>query len=201
MQISERELEDLIYNTIKQPGGFEKLDKKGLDVVGDVYRQVNIPPYGIIDLLSVDIDTAGDNDRLCINVDIYELKIIPLKYEHLGQVFRYKTAIERLIRNINDYRFNYMVRCTLIVPQIDNNDDIVFLLNGLSQLGFRIYTYEYTIDGIEFNQDGCGWYNKGEDFSKIDVSPVKKGLWIKYREFLRNHAKFIAYIRSRDNAI
>lgn len=167
MQLLEREIEDFIYN------GFLEGNKKITEVFPDhinIYRQFELKGYGVVDLLTIDDVYFVSGERvseLIIRINIYELKVGQLKYEHISQVYRYKTALYRICEKHScSSNIKIIISPYLIVENIDVNSDMVSLLNWLRDL--TIVTYKYDLDGISFEYGNSSWYSTKEDLHKAE---------------------------------
>ena len=129
MDIHEEELEDYVYNTwLKNE---ELYNPKYMTK----YRQFDITPYGIIDILVVDHDPA------CICCNIYELKAVSLQLDNLVQLYRYHQGIEDVLSTVTSHRVE--IELNLICPAIGTNRDMVYFLQN--QEGVTIWEYKLDI--------------------------------------------------------
>ena len=152
---SEKELEDFLHLSLD-----EHLEINS----GDVYRQVNIPGYGVVDLLSVNI--GGDWDERCrplIAVTIIELKKGDIDFNALGQICRYKVAIERFFEKSKHY-YNVEVR-GILVGSGYTSGDICYAVDSIDWLSCSHFSMDLA-SGITF-EDSSGWYSTDENFKKL----------------------------------
>ena len=155
MEITEKELEDLIFSDLQ----FDpySLVATGLDLTlvslptpNKVYwgRQVDFKQYGRADLV------GWTRYKGSIYVDLIELKNRELTNNDFNQVFKYKQAIEEAFSNTarltNRYhRLN--VSCYLVGRGLN---ECHFLHNNS---GVVIYTYKFGLKGFQFERCDGGW--------------------------------------------
>lgn len=65
MDFLEKDLEDIIWNASQTDIGREELKKRGLEIHGKMYRQVNLGDYGRCDLLTISIRRQK---RMCTHI-------------------------------------------------------------------------------------------------------------------------------------
>jgi hypothetical protein len=151
MEITEKDLEDLIFDALLY-GGDDLLDT-GLDT--DLvyrgssethwYRQPNLGAYGIADIIGV-TRYAGK-----IWVDVIELKNRPLKTEDFEQVFRYETAVNEIINNTFRRPVIRRIRCYLVGPSIETGH------YTHNHTGITIFTFKFTVKGFKFYRHTPNW--------------------------------------------
>ena len=171
MEISEKELEDIIFEAASKKDTRADLIKRGLDLPfnGKMYRQVNFGDYGIADLIHVSIFTnrvSIDRKYRCLQIEIIELKKNTISAQTVCQAYRYLKAIQELIEELNTDQFvEINQHITLIGSEIDKNSDtsFVYLYNGLEDM-VDIYTYSLKYDGIWFEKQEHSWYKPNPDF-------------------------------------
>lgn len=163
MEISEKELEDLIFNT-----DIENIQQRGLLVYGKKLRQVNIGNYGICDLIFYSrLDDAIPNSP--ININIVELKKGNIDFSTLNQIIRYAQGIKDYLKH-REFS-HYVITLTLIGNEIDVNNDLFAYLPNLIHGGditykciisIDYYKYKLNWDGIYFEEcKGYSLINKG----------------------------------------
>ncbi len=159
---NERELEDYIYHELSNR---EISDENICDFISGIpQRQFQITGYGVIDLITFDV-SPGDHKPL-LTIEIIELKKNEIDYNAIGQISRYKTAIERSIQSINKFykHFEVEIKGFLIGSHIGNGD-VRYVLDNMKWI--TTLSYELTLqEGISF-QDHIGWYRPDEDFTNI----------------------------------
>lgn len=179
MEISEKELEDYIYDT-------ECL--KEFDVYGKYFRQVNVGGYGVIDLLYVNIERYPF-DLPVINITIVELKKGTIDPSALEQICRYKIGLTRYIDSLNirnpQVKENINIDGVLVGSGYSNAGDICFTIDSIDWL--RCIHYDVALkDGISFDES-CGWYKTNESFSGLDK--IKSLVQSDYIEYCREQKK------------
>lgn len=135
---------------------------------GRIYRQFNLGRYGIVDLLSVDIEMIFG---CTIEIKCVELKKEKMKLAHIAQLGRYMTGIKSMTSKVQQKygrKIRLAVTGTLIVPEVETNSDIVFLTNHLSE-SIEILTYNFSLeDGLVFEDLGKEWFLKEASLSETD---------------------------------
>lgn len=147
MNFLEKDLEEIIYHADKK-----LLADRGLTITGKLKRQLKIGNYGICDLVEISKDEK-------IEINIIELKQNEINVNSFMQAIGYlRGAIDFLERkrnyNLRSIRKNYCFAITLIGRKINFNDNFCYLTKCLNSDTFtlRVYTYDYDIDGIIFNE-------------------------------------------------
>lgn len=142
MDFLEKDLEDIIWNASQTDIGREELKKRGLEIHGKMYRQVNLGDYGRCDLLTISID----DKNVCVH--IYELKKDELSTSTLIQVLKYKRAIlDILLGKLHNHQVS--IKCTIIGRSTN-----ACLERVLSAIEVDSLIYRYDVNGLFF--DG-GW--------------------------------------------
>jgi len=167
--ITEKELEDYLFDwSPNSPYEEEEGHPLGIDH-GNIFRQVNIKGYGVIDLLSVKIECEGELIPSII-IDIIELKKGVIDYNALGQISRYKVALEKFISELREekgfkYFKNLEIRGILVGDNINLNGDLCYAIQSIPWLS--LYTYDIGLrEGISFELS-YGWSNNDENFSDL----------------------------------
>ena len=187
IKITEKELEDFIFAEQENP----------IEVYGKPFRQVNITGYGLIDLLYIDIseiDLDRNNKiRPYIKITIVELKKDKIDLNALGQICRYKTAIERYLRENNQFdQHGYITIEGVLVGNGYASGDICYAVDQMEWL----HCWHYKIDlkkGISLDPSH-GWLNSGEDFKGLArlKSEITKEYLSAYKEGTRRYRKYSA---------
>lgn len=162
MEITEKELEDLIFNTNN-----ENLQERGLEIYGKKKRQLIIGNYGKLDLMTSYRGEEGccKNDPLIIT--IMELKKNAIGVNTLNQIIRYAQGIKdyMAIRNFN----NYMIKLTLIGSAIELNNELFTYLPNLIQPSMKSLTNIFSIDYYVYKIDWDGiYFEKHKGYSLIN---------------------------------
>lgn len=161
MNFLEKNLEELIYENANTEEGLSLLGERGLALYGHTYRQVSLGEYGIADLLNVYTDGKKGFRILVFNV--IELKKEILTEKALSQVCRYLTAINKIIRKIEEQDtkntwYNIISKATLIGNGV--SDSLLQMLPVFEDVD--VYTYKYELDGLGFYYKN--YNNKFEDY-------------------------------------
>ena len=148
MDFYESDLEDIIFHSLRTSGGVEKLKLLGLEIKDTpirVFRQLRIGNYGIADIVTVSKWYFSGIPKLLVTV--YELKKNGIDEKALIQAYRYVTGISHYLRNrgIN----NVIIEPVLIGRSVANSDWVYLMGNDPL---CDVFTYEYKIDGMRFNQ-------------------------------------------------
>lgn len=147
MKFLEKDLEGIIFETLKTKDGYKTLQQIGLDLQRPsiCLRQPRIGNYGIADLVTVDKWYFDGKPRLFIRV--YELKKDLINLATVLQVSRYMTGIKHYLKHkgIN----NAMVVGRIIGKTVDT-DDWVYLMSNVDNID--VYEYNYLIDGLKLEQ-------------------------------------------------
>lgn len=163
MQLSEKEIEDFIYLDLVCNRG-SSIHERGLILPSHEFmmqpeiskvrwrRQLNIDPYGIIDIVGF--------YRYCgvIHVDLIELKAIPIRSDDFDQVFRYKRGLITYLKNTFKAP-NIRVNCFLIGNGFESGH---YIQNNASCV---VAEYSYDLNGIQFDSHGpnATWYKTSEN--------------------------------------
>ena len=131
--ISEEELETYLFNWKTD---FIDQESHPLDSYGKSYRQVEIKGYGIIDLLYIDISPAPITPQ--IDITIVELKKDNIDLNALGQICRYKVAMERFIEKMQEGKHSRHLRCLnirgVLVGKDYSSGDICYAVDCMEWL-------------------------------------------------------------------
>jgi hypothetical protein len=145
MKFLEKNLEDIIWETSNK-----KLQERGLFVDGKKLRQVRLSHYGVADIIAV--KRYGQS----LHIDLIELKKDSISVDTLVQSLRYVEGIKHYLRkrSFGKKVFFTIKLCgssvlnlkelSLLCSNICGNHKNIELVN--------LYTYNYTIDGIFFEE-------------------------------------------------
>jgi hypothetical protein len=154
---SEQELEDYICEHLEE--GLNPISDSNIDWYG---RQVEIKPYGVIDLMTVSYEPNG----LHVSIEIIELKKEVITIKAIAQLARYIRGIKHYYE-INEQPFSLDIRGVLVAPRFEISDDTVYLSNIVN--GIDCYTIDYELDsGISFCYCGKNWGISGSDFNEFE---------------------------------
>ncbi len=97
----EKEIEDIIYDGIRESP--EEMKSRGFHLPENskVYRQVNLGDYGIADLIVVGKSTDEKEGNL-LDIRIYELKREHVNYADLAQITKYMGGIHFWLESIEE---------------------------------------------------------------------------------------------------
>lgn len=151
MELSEKEIEGFIFNDLIENSG-SNLEERGLElpsfnfnIAPKWFKQLNIEPYGIIDIVGF--------YRLngAIHVDLIELKAVKIDSNHFEQIARYRKGIEVYLRNTFK-KPELQINCILI----GNGYDGLYIQN-ISPIS--VASFEYGINGFSFHYTDSypGW--------------------------------------------
>ena len=146
MKFLEKDLEDIIFDSIKDETDKYELVERGLVHIESVYyaaKQVRIGNYGVADLI-----TMQRADGL-LDIHVYELKRDMVGIESLIKCARYAKGIKSYMTT-RFPRIRINVNCVLIGSKIDGNSDWIYLFDTVMS-GVSVYTYEYGLRGLEFD--------------------------------------------------
>lgn len=162
MQLSEKEIEDLIFKDLIENNG-EDINDRGLNMPFMDYRtkvkwlrQLDIQPYGIIDIVGF------YRHRGMLHADLLELKAVPIEARDFDQIFRYKTGLQVFTRKTFK-RVNINVNPILIGTgfstgyYIQNNVDIIISELTYGVAGFSFNTYNGFNGWTVKNDDNCNF--------------------------------------------
>lgn len=167
MTISEKELEDLIFNT-----GVKDLDDRGLSIIGELRRQVRIGNYGIADMVAYERGRAYFDYNKSPYYQNPELTVIELKKDEINinafmQAIRYAKGIKRYFKYKKYTDFDLTIK--LIGSNINLDSDFIYLadLINTDEIALEVYTYSLRFDGIFFKLH-TGYCLTNEGFNKKD---------------------------------
>jgi hypothetical protein len=191
---SEKLLEDLFEELLLESNG--SLEDAGMDALSydaiinrkpteydflgaDIYRQVGLGGYGILDVLCVYsyqiLPTQPDETKANIYTVAltFELKNVPLKCIDFNQVLRYVTAIE----NTNMF--------SKVCPILIGSDvgDCHFLFNHIGEQ-VKGYTFSLGVNGLKFHRIGSAWQSD----NAITIEDLEKQL--KQKRYDRQNEPF-----------
>lgn len=152
MKFLEKDLEQIIWESDK-----EVLSERGLLLDGKLKRQLRIGNYGISDLVHFKkpIFIYENNRNILIQegvIEVIELKNDKISVSAFMQAVRYLKGIKRYLDNRNFQDHFYTYKITLIGKSIDLESSVCYLPDLIcnADLIVELYTYNYTINGIEF---------------------------------------------------
>lgn len=157
MELLEKELENHIFEDLTQNGGSTIYDRGlllpslELNINAKWYRQVDIQPYGIIDIVGF-YRYKGQ-----IRADLLELKRVPIHTEHVEQIFRYRKGLEVYLGNTFKGSISMRINCIIICSENDG-----LYTQNYSPIDIASYEVDL-LNGIEFlyTKYGTGWHIPG----------------------------------------
>jgi hypothetical protein len=167
MELSEKEVENYVFEDLTENDG-HGLALKGLELPFMNFgtkvlwrRQLNIEPYGIIDIVGF------YRYHGVVYVDLIELKKVNIEPAHFEQVARYKKGIEVYLSNTFK---NPHVIVNMIV--IGSKYGGHFIQNDFP---VTVYSFDYSLDGINFEvyRKNCNW-SMPEGKNKSFRNPKRK---------------------------
>jgi hypothetical protein len=155
MELSEKEIEDFIYNDLVFNDGLE-LQSRGLNL--DCfskkesynikwYRQLNIDPYGICDIVGFYRYNG------LIYVELIELKKTSIDANHFEQIARYRKGLDVYLRNTLPNQ-NWHISMSLIGIGYEG----CYVQNLLP---IDVYDSSFSLSGFNFDKTSgyASWYN------------------------------------------
>lgn len=154
---SEKELEDYIYS---------KLENSYNPINGDdinwCARQVEIGPYGIIDLITIAFHPCEYHAG--IDITIIEVKKEIITAKAFAQLARYMKGIRHYFESYEN-KVSYSVRGILVAPDIDKSDSSIYLINECEDIS--VYLSKMNLEsGVEFEHQE-NWHVNDPDFIKF----------------------------------
>lgn len=172
MNFLEKDLEEIIYESMTTRKGRTELHNRGLCVSGMPFRQVKLGEYGRLDLVTLHMEKCKTTDKYLCNITVYELKKKQIDANALMQGCRYLTGLRHLFNYSERIIFDFSL---CLIGRSVCQGDFLYLCNHLPE-NIEIYTYNYRIDGISFSCVNNGnWAltqpSFEKDIVKISSSP------------------------------
>lgn len=153
MNFLEKDLETIVWEN------YVACAEKGLAIDqnffqhGKCYRQLNLAPYGIADLIYIHY-SAGQGSW---HIQIIELKRGKIDMAAYQQAKRYQTALHDLLRKSKSGsdQTPLIFTTVLIGNEVETKGDFTFVLNY--DFNCLAFTYSYGFHGIEFKEIGKEW--------------------------------------------
>lgn len=165
MNISEKNIEDVIYDCLKANQKFQLVKRglEGLRPYAKFFRQLNLGSYGRADLIGLSYDQFHKSFNICV----IEIKKGTSDYSAFMQAIRYCKAIERYLDTIN-------MEALFKIILIGNNvcqSDFCYISDFVTEL--EIYSVSLDLDkGINFKREG-GYYEKNERLPIIPEDTIE----------------------------
>lgn len=161
MNILEKEIEDLIYDTIME-GNSILLAERGLpfDEMEIFGRQVNLGKYGILDLVGLSFYRGNKNSE--VDVYVIEIKRGEINVATYLQAIRYCKALSLLFKKTSLTPIFHQI----LIGTSVNKDDFIYLPDINDSV--RIYTMKVSLEkGVTFFNE-CGYQYSNYDFNVND---------------------------------
>lgn len=169
MEFLEKNLEDILFESLKDDKKYNFINERGLYVTKPylLKRQFSIGNYGTCDLIALNrpyelkTDQGYIVEKEPVIITIYELKQNKIDLNSLLQIMRYMKGVKRWM--YKNKSCNYKIRGVLIGNSI-NTSNYVYLFDYFqdhldTELGeISVYTYNYKFDGIEFENIDLSQY-------------------------------------------
>ncbi len=153
MDLSEKEVEDFIYNDLIDNNG-AGLSVRGLELQSMYaemkvlwYRQFSIEPYGIPDIVGF---YRGGFGHLC--VELIELKKVEIHPDHFEQILRYKKGLSVYLKNTFPSAY-IEINCTLIGSAYKG-----FYLQNSCPVDVASFTFDLSGLQFDFYQQKSNWH-------------------------------------------
>lgn len=160
MDFYESDLEDIIWECLQRDQGIERLHEKGLFIPPPTksFRQLRIGNYGTSDIVTVQREAIPFKDGMysCIRITEIELKKGEIKLDALVQLFRYIKGIKHYFKH-RGYKIDDINLTGMLVGSDLNSGDWIYLADEFNER-VDFYTYNYSIDGINFTRDDMGYF-------------------------------------------
>ncbi|GAB3701247.1 hypothetical protein GCM10027592_29160 [Spirosoma flavus] len=170
MEISEKEIETMIWEAAGTEAGRKFLTERGLEISGTMLRQVGLGNYGVADLITMSFNWYGhklpNGSRECA-IDIYELKKEAIDVNALGQALRYMEAVRHFLGELN-LNLHLYFGIHLIGKSINHSQNFLPLVRTVSNAQefecstVFLYEYKFDFDGIRFHR------TEGSNYSMSD---------------------------------
>lgn len=165
MEFIERDLEEIIYFAYKNEESRDMIIDRGLDIHGEMLRQLDLGGYGKADLVTMSFE---DPDGCFLLVNVIELKKDLIDHKALSQACRYVKGLKRYFEKNSKFdKLSVSYKITLIGKSISHSDDFVYLYNECYNF-CDIYTYKYWFDGIHFEYEEPCFIRNQENLEIID---------------------------------
>ncbi|MCP4665221.1 MAG: hypothetical protein GY849_02555 [Deltaproteobacteria bacterium] len=175
MKFLELDLENIIFENLQTKEGRELLNERGLDVFNEIKyskRQLRIGSYGITDIVTYTPQLVNEKIYEILQmkqIQIVELKKNEINIDTLLQSVRYLKGIKRYLRgrgyDPDEYRFEI-----ILIGKSVNKGDWIYLNEIIQDYTFfslYIYTYNYKINGILFDNITLNYHLSEEGFENL----------------------------------
>lgn len=159
MDISEKLIEDLIYNTIDKNEIHKFLDNGLYELCGykKFFRQVDLGSYGRLDLVGFNYNVRKNGNRYyhIIDIGVIEIKKGEINIDTFLQAVRYCKGLERIFKP-HKVHINFSI---ILIGTSVCKSDFIYLPDIFPALG--VYTANLSIDGLHFNK--INGYKRAEE--------------------------------------
>lgn len=171
---SEAEFEGLIVEHHKNSGVCPILD----ETTQKMYRQINIPGYGVVDIVSVDV--YADPGGVSCSIVLYELKVVPLADSHISQISRYYQGfidyLERFYGFVwkghgigklycDDIEISVNISAAIVTQKDPNISDACYAIESSDWLRWFVFKLDIA-KGVVFEEQD-GWYATSRTQKKL----------------------------------
>ncbi len=196
MRFLEKDLETIIWEN------YTRCAEKGLAIGqefyqhGKAYRQLNLSPYGIADLVYIR-HSAAENLYF---VQVLELKKGKVDAAAYMQAKRYLTAIcgvlDRL-RKQEELDYKIVLSSVIIGDEVELSGDFIYTYNY--DVSCQAFTYSYGFDGIEFKEVSKEWAMVGAP-SSGPLQSLMPELLDHYDDITTDYKRYVAEQAGFDKA-
>lgn len=156
MNFLEKDLEDVIWENTQSKEGLQKLEDRGLSLIGKHFiRQLNLGPYGIADIVGFTIGvyrTDFDQHSISVQVDVVELKKDKINNTCINQTLRYLDGIKQFVSEYlkkhsikEKFQFVHLSYEAHLIGSGMSLDSCAFIYNNTPKC-FTAYSYSFDID-------------------------------------------------------
>lgn len=174
MTFLEKELEDLLFEMLKDP--VKLTMERNFYCLGmlEWRRQVNLKKYGIADIVGIKIETLEDEQKTKVTIHVIELKRDVINYATLGQASRYMSAIIKEVyeKINNEHEIKIDANISLVGSSIDMAGDFCFMLDTCQNL--RIYKANFhPYKGLLFEKLGNYYFKDSQTNCLQGITPTE----------------------------
>jgi hypothetical protein len=170
MKFLEKNLEDIIFEQLQKPNGYDILNDRGLFLERKpfyhpkptlVKRQLKIGNYGRCDIVILNREhyesiNIANEEHL---ITVLELKQGVIDLNTLIQSARYAKGIKRYLDHLRGL-YHYKIKVVLIGDVVDIDSNWFYLFDLIPNINefIEIFTYKYDFDGITFEEHDLADY-------------------------------------------
>lgn len=150
---NEKSMEDFIFGYYEDTGLFIA-DGEEYDICLKQYR---LDEYGVSDLIFIKYSMCEEGELKEVIFNVVELKNEKIKIQDIGQVSRYRSAIETSFEKLGGYRPISVYQSLIVKPGVSEHSDVCYISNCIPELKI----YEFTLDyrsGLKFEL--CGDFER-----------------------------------------